>query len=157
MRIAPITPADRERLRRGFQEASTELRYRRFLTPLSRLTEAQLDYLTDVDFVDHVAWGVETVPAGAGIAIGRWIRLRDAAGAAEVAVSVLDAYQRRGVATALLAVLAQSARERGIQELRAEVLADNEPVARLLDKLGGIVSVRSGNLLQVSARLEPSG
>lgn len=149
----PVTPAHRERLRRGFEEASPQSRYRRFLTPLSRLTDEQLDYLTNVDFTDHVAWGVETVPDGIGIAIGRWIRLKDEPEVAEAAIAVLDSYQRQGIATALLQLLARSARERGVKALRAEVLADNEAVRGLLEKFEGVEILPAGNLLQVTARV----
>lgn len=153
IRFVPITPADRDRLRTGFEEASPEAIYRRFLTPVGHLTEEQLDYLTDVDFVDHVAWGAETVPDGHGIGVGRWIRLRDDPGSAEAAVAVLDGYQRLGVATGLLRLLAEGARERGVEFLRAEILADNEPVRRLLHKLGGVEIVPEGKVLQVRARV----
>lgn len=153
VRLVPVTRAHRERLRRGFAEASAESIYRRFLTPVGHLTEDQLDYLTDIDFVDHVAWGAETVPEGHGIGIGRWIRLRDRPTVAEVAVAVLDAYQRRGLATALLRVLAESARERGIELLQAEVLTDNEPVRMLVAKLEGVEVIPEGKLLQIRARL----
>jgi ribosomal protein S18 acetylase RimI-like enzyme len=153
VRYVAITPADRERLREAFQEASAESIYRRFLTPVHSLNDAQLDYLTNVDFVDHVAYGVETVPDGRGIAIGRWIRLRGEPESAEVAVAVLDDFQRRGIATELLRLLAGSARARGVKVLRAEVLADNEPVRRLLEKIGQVEIVALGSVLQVSARL----
>jgi ribosomal protein S18 acetylase RimI-like enzyme len=152
VRFVPITPSDRDRLRRGFEEASPDAIYRRFLTPVGHLTDDQLEYLTNVDFVDHVAFGVETVPDGHGIAIGRWVRLRDDPASAEVAVAVLDPYQRLGLATELLKLLAASARERGVEFLRAEVLADNDPVRGLLEKIGRVEIVPQGNVLQVSAR-----
>ena len=156
VRFLPVTPAHRERLRRGFEEASPESRYRRFLTPVNRLTDEQLDYLTNIDFVDHVAWGVETAPDEHGIGIGRWIRLKDDRTAADAAVAVLDSYHHLGVGTALLRLLAESAIERGIKLLRGEVLSENTPMLNLLQSLGALEITRTGNVLQVAVPLPPT-
>lgn len=153
VRFAPVTPAHREQLRRGFEETSPESRYRRFLSPLSRLTEQQLDYLTNVDFVDHVAWGAEIAETGRGLAIGRWIRLPDDPESAEAAVAVVDEFQGRGLGRALLWLLAESAIERGVRQFRGEVLADNEPMLSLLEELGAQPTERSGSVLVVRVPL----
>jgi RimJ/RimL family protein N-acetyltransferase len=152
----PVTPEHRERLRRGFAEASPETRYRRFLTPLSRLTDTQLEYLTHVDFVDHVAWGVETAEDQHGIGIGRWVRTHDDPDAAEAAVAVLDAYQGRGVGRGLLRLLTEQAILHGIRRFKAEVLAENEPMLRLLEDLGAEVRSRNGAVLELEVPLPES-
>ncbi|HEX6488694.1 MAG TPA: GNAT family N-acetyltransferase [Candidatus Dormibacteraeota bacterium] len=150
LRFVPVTPAHREQLRRGFDETSPESRYRRFLTPLSRLTEEQLDYLTNVDFVNHVAWGAEVAETSRGIAIGRWIRLQGEPETAEAAIAVIDEYHGQGLGRALLWLLAASAIERGVKRFRAEILADNEPMLALLEGLGAEIVGRSGTVLEVS-------
>ena len=155
VRYVPITPAHREQLRRGFEETSPESRYRRFLSPLSRLTEEQLDYLTNVDFVDHVAWGAEIVETRRGIGIGRWIRLPDEPDAAEAAVAVVDDFQGRGVGRALLQLLADSALERGVTKFRAEVLADNDRMLSILEAVGAVTTGRSGSVLEIEIQLPP--
>ena len=155
VRYAPVTPAHREQLRRGFEETSPESRYRRFLSPLSRLTEEQLDYLTNVDFVDHVAWGAEIAETRRGIGIGRWIRLPDEPEAAEAAVAVVDDFQGRGVGRALLQLLADSALERGVTKFRAEVLADNDRMLSILEAVGAVTTGRSGSVLEIEIQLPP--
>ncbi len=154
--FAPITPANREQLRRGFEEISAESRYRRFLSPLSRLTDGQLDYLTNVDFVDHVAWGAEIAETHRGVAIGRWIRLADEPEVAEAALAVLDEFQGRGLGRALLWLLAGSAIERGVRQFRGEVLAENEPMLALVEELGAVPVRREGPVLEVRAPLPES-
>lgn len=156
VRFLPVTPAHREQLRRGFDETSPTSRYRRFLTPLSRLTEEQLAYLTDVDFVDHAAWGAEIAETGRGIAIGRWIRLARDPGAAEAAIAVVDQFQGQGLGRALLWLLAESAIKRGIKRFRGEILAENEPMLGLLEGLGVEVVGRSGSVLEVTVPLPDS-
>lgn len=61
---------------------------------------------------------------GRVVALANWARLRDRR-AAEVAFTVDDAYQRRGVGTRLLERLAALAAEAGIEEFVAEVLPEN--------------------------------
>lgn len=153
VRFAPVTPAHREQLRHGFEETSPESRYRRFLSPLSRLNEQQLDYLTNVDFVDHVAWGAEIAETRRGIAIGRWIRLADEPDTAEAAVAVVDEFQGRGLGRALLWLLAESAIERGVRQFRGEVLAENEPMLALLEELGAMPLARTGAVIEIRVPL----
>ena len=63
VRLRPLGPADRERLRAGFERLSPESRYRRFLSPTPRLTERMLTYLTDTDGWNHVAIVAEAFTA----------------------------------------------------------------------------------------------
>ena len=55
---------------------------------------------------------------------------------AEVAFLVLDEYQGKGVGTQLLKHLAILAKNRGIHELRADVLADNQAMLRVIEQSG---------------------
>src|SRR5437660_3402126 len=53
--IRPIDAGDKAALVQGFEKLSPESRYRRFFSPLSRLSERDLAYLTEVDHHDHEA------------------------------------------------------------------------------------------------------
>ena len=55
---------------------------------------------------------------------------------AEVAFLVLDEYQGKGVGTLLLKHLAILAKTRGIHVLRADVLADNQALLRVIEQSG---------------------
>ena len=55
--VRPISVTDKARLQNGLELLSPESRYLRFFTAISQLGEAQLRYLTEVDQVNHVAWG----------------------------------------------------------------------------------------------------
>jgi hypothetical protein len=78
--IRPIYTEDKALLQQGFRELSKASKYFRFLNYQRELTSYQLKYLTEVDGVNHVAWGIldvtgsEPVPVG----VGRFIRLPDA-------------------------------------------------------------------------------
>jgi nucleotide-binding universal stress UspA family protein/GNAT superfamily N-acetyltransferase len=132
--IRPISVDDRQALAEGFERLSPESRYRRFFTPVTHLSERELDYLTNIDHHDHEALVAIDANTGEGIAVARYIRID--ANAAEPAIAVTDEWQRRGVASALLDALAERAREEGIRRFVAPVLADNAGAIRAFRNLG---------------------
>jgi len=157
-----LLPGDREALREIYETLSPETQFHRFLAPVPHLTESMLDHLVDeVDGVDHVARvmfvledgvdGEVGVPAG----VARMIRYSEDPTAADVAVTVVDMYQGRGVATALLAELMRH-RPKGIERLVTEVAADNPASLAMLRRLGPTTVERDGiNMLKVVVDLPP--
>jgi GNAT superfamily N-acetyltransferase len=86
-----------------FAGMSAHSRRMRFLTAVPVLTDSLLERLTDVDHDAHGCW-VATVGTEA-VGLGRYVRLPDAPGAAEVALDVVDRYQSHGVGKLLLEVV----------------------------------------------------
>lgn len=127
--LKPLAIEDQDLLREGLRHMSEESRRLRFGVGIGDLSDTEILYLTDVDQVNHVAWGavIDDEPAG----IGRYIRLDDPE-CAEVAVTVVDEFQRRGLARALLAALAASARANDVDDLCFSVDPRNEGVLRVL-------------------------
>jgi GNAT superfamily N-acetyltransferase len=138
--IRPIEPEDKALLTAGFEQLSEQSRYRRFLAPVPKLTEAQLTYLTEVDHDAHDALvAVDADAPWRGYGVARYVRLKDQPDVAEAAVTVIDEYQGRGLGTLLLALLARLAIARGIGRFRAYVLEENRPMRDLLESLGADV------------------
>ena len=136
--IRPLGPDDKAGLSAGFERLSELSRYRRFLSPTSRLSSRQLAYLTEVDHHDHEAL-VAIEPSGRhGLAIARYVRSGENPREAEAAVAVADDWQRRGLGTILLRHLALRARDEGIVCFRGLVLSENEAVRHLLETLGKV-------------------
>jgi acetate---CoA ligase (ADP-forming) len=112
------------------------------------LTEKELAFLTELDFVAHV--GLAAVLSGPDgepriVGVGRYLRV-DAKGAldassrcADVAFTVEDAYQGRGIGTLLLEHLAEIARGAGVEQIVADVLADNSRMMQVFAESGFIV------------------
>ncbi len=142
--VRPIRSSDAPALQAGFEELSPLSRYHRFHSGMQRLPERLLRYLTEVDGVDHVALvALETGEPGEsgderGVGVARFVRNRQDPATAELAVTVLDRAQGRGVARRLLAELAAAAQVRGIDTFTAEVIAGNSRARRLLTSLGAI-------------------
>jgi len=130
--LRPVLPGDAERFKSD-GSFSRETLYRRYQGGAP--TAAQLDYLFEVDYVDHFVWVVTACADGPVIADARFIRDEDDPRSAEVALTVADAYQNRGIGTLLLSALAVAARVDGIERLHARVLADNPPARALGNKV----------------------
>jgi len=152
VRFRHIRPDDKELLRRGFEMLSPRSRYRRFFSMVDHLSERQLRYFTEVDFVDHGAWIAE-IPGGIGLGVARWIRLKDEHEIAEGAVTVIDPYQNRGIGKALLWLGARSAIEVGIRAIRVSVLSENDPVLEWLKEVGVGPGRWSSGVLEVDIPL----
>lgn len=136
VRIRPIVPSDRRALEIGFGRMSAESRQRRFLSGVRRLTPTMLAYLTEVDYLNHFALVGLLQEAGEDhpelIAVGRYVRLGERPAAAEVALTVGDAYHGRGIGHVLLEALIAVAQEAGISTFVASVRQDNAAMRALL-------------------------
>ena len=106
--VRPLVAADRAELAAGYRKLSSRSRHTRFFAPPEELDEDDLDYLTLLDYDDHYALAAFALdaPGRPGIGVARYVRERDCPSHAEVAVTVLDGYQRRGLGTLLMRLLA---------------------------------------------------
>jgi GNAT superfamily N-acetyltransferase len=126
--MRPINPGDKALLIEGLRQMSPRSRLARFGSGISSLSASELRYLTDVNQVSHVAWGatIDGEPAG----VGRYIL--DGAADAEIAITVVDRFQRRGLGRALFEALAASARAAGIGMFHFAIEPWNRTVLRML-------------------------
>jgi RimJ/RimL family protein N-acetyltransferase len=134
VRLRSIRPDDEALLREGFARLSPASRYARFHTSMRELSSGLLHQLTHVDGIDHCAL-VAVDAAGQGMAVARFVRLPEDRESAELAVTVGDALQGRGLAPLLLQPLADAAEERGIRWFIGYVLTDNLKARKLMNKL----------------------
>lgn len=136
--IRPIAADDKDRIEQGLEHLSQESRYRRFFAPVSHLTDAELAYLTELDYDNHFAWGALALdePDQPGIGVARYVRSGEDPEAAEAAVVVADEWQAKGIGGLLLRVLAETALHHGITRFEAMVLASNEPALEFMRRFG---------------------
>jgi len=123
--LRPIRPQDGPALRAFHARLSEQTVYLRYFAPHPQLSDADLVHLTVLDMVDRVAL-VATVGAEI-IGVVRYDRVGTTD--AEVAFTVRDDHQGRGLGSVLLEHIAAAARERGVTRFVAEVLPSN---ARML-------------------------
>jgi protein lysine acetyltransferase len=132
--LRPVLPGDTQRVAQAHIMFSPETLYRRFLS-VRTPTETVLTYLFEVDYVDHFVWVVTDGEDGPVVADARFVRDHDDPTMAEIAFTVADAYQGRGIGTVLFAALVVAARIDGVTKFQARVLSNNLPARALLDRL----------------------
>jgi len=138
--LRPITPEDEPLLHEAVSAMSERTVYFRFFSPIKRMSDALAHRLAVVDYNDRFALVATTHRPGSKeriVGVARYDRARDT-DMAEVAVAVIDEFQRRGLGSVLLAELARVARQHGIRTFQLIVLPENREMLALLRKMGWI-------------------
>jgi GNAT superfamily N-acetyltransferase len=141
VRIRQGHHTDRDLLVRGFERLGPESRYRRFLTPMRELGKKTVRYMTEMDHHDHEAMIALDERGEDGIGDAFYVRDPKCPDTAEVAVTVVDAWQGRGLGTLLLDVITARARDEGIRTFTALMLARNDAMMHLFERLGPVTIV----------------
>ena len=133
-----IRGSDRKFFLRGLKQLSNESLKSRFFSLKKELTEKELDYITDLDFVHHFAMvvGAKYKVAGVlfeeGVGEARYIRNEKKPEEAELAITIIDKYQRQGIGNILFQHICCAALERGIVYFTGIIRQDNQGIISLL-------------------------
>lgn len=131
--VRPILRNEGPRLLELYDRLSPESLYFRFFAVPDK-DRSKAEYLAHVDYVNRYALVAEIRGEIAGVA--RWERNLADPARAEVAFTVADALQGKGLGSLLFRRLATLARARGIATFEAEVLPDNERMLRVFARSG---------------------
>ena len=134
--IRALRPADEEAMVAAIDRTGAQSLYRRFFDSKRQFSDREKAFFLNVDFVSHVALVAVTQEDGRSVIVGggRYVVVRP--GTAELAFAVIDEYQGRGIAAALMRHLTSLARAGGIKELIAEVLPENISMLKVFQKSG---------------------
>jgi acetyltransferase len=154
--VRPMQHSDGGALAAAVAALSPESRYRRFLTPKPGLSRRDVAALTDLDHHAREALIALEPATGAWVAVARYAAFPDDPLTADMAITVADAWQRRGVGTALVALLVERARQEGIARLHATTLVGNLPALRLLRRQGFETSAPDLDPLELVRDLRPA-
>ena len=155
--IRQVQSADAPLVADGFARLSPRSRQLRFLAPKKDLSPAELRYFTDVDHHDHEALVALNPADGRGVGIARYIRHSEDPHAAEIAVTIVDDWQGRGLGTELVTRLSGRARHEGIHRFTALVAEDNMAVARMLRNTSASLAGRGPGTVEYEITLVPPG
>jgi RimJ/RimL family protein N-acetyltransferase len=154
--IRPVRSSDAQLLAEGFARLSARSRWMRFLTVRNELSPAELRYLTDIDHHDHEALGAFNRD-GHGVGVARYIRDKTDPHAAEIAITIADDWQGRGLGRELLTRLSQRAVQEGIGRFTALVSTDNVAMTALLRNAGHTLANGGDGTVEFEIRLAPTG
>ena len=152
-------PEDVPLVRLGFDQLSDRSRQFRFLRAMPRLSDDDLSFLAGADGNEVIGAldlsGEEPEPVG----MARYVRLPGRPDAAEVAITVVDSHQGRGLGTLLFGCLAWQAERSGLKGFVALVHHGNRQMRSLLEDLGATVEEDMGSELQYHMPLhaDPAG
>jgi acetyl coenzyme A synthetase (ADP forming)-like protein len=157
LRLRPPARSDEDALVRFFADLSDRSLYLRFHGHPS-LDAHLVEPVLEPDWVDRGSLVGAVAENGEEqiVALANYVRLR-APEAAEVAFSVADAYQGRGVGTRLLEQLAAQASQHGIKRFVAEVIAENTAMMRVFEDAGfEVTRTLSQGEVEVAFPIQPT-
>ena len=132
IRIRPLRVTDGPLLRDGFARLSPESRRSRFFLPIRELSDHALARMTDVDGRDRAAVLAVSLQDQHGVGVARYVRSNEDPTRAEIAVTIADEVQGKGLGPTLLRELGKVARDAGIETFTMDVLSDNVRARRAL-------------------------
>jgi len=151
--IRPIEPKDVDELAAGFERLGALSRFRLFGERVAHLTRRELAELTEVDHHSSEMLVARDAATGEGVGMARYDRVQGERSRADVTCAVVDAWQHRGVGSALAERLADRAGAAGIDRCTAELVLGNDPARHLLAHVADEVEERrDGGIVDVTAR-----
>ncbi len=135
--IRPIRPEDAGIEQDFIRSLSPEAKYFRFMQSLQELTPEMLVRFTQIDYHHEMALIATTEKGGREqeLAVGRYVTNPDKK-SCEFALAVSDRWQGKGIAHQLMHQLMEIARNRGLDVMEGEVLANNHKMLDLMRSLG---------------------
>lgn len=149
--VRQMTPDDRALLRAGFDGLSARSRQSRFLAAHGQLSESEVEKFSGPSTPAHYAIGV--LADGVPVATARFIRETEAS--AELAITVIDAWQHRGLGPLLLHTLMGAARLHGYDRLTAFLRTDNHGMRQMLSAAGARLTASDQSELTFTLPLAP--
>jgi RimJ/RimL family protein N-acetyltransferase len=134
--IRALRPDDETEMLAAVDRTDPESLRRRFFVTKRGFSEKEKSFFMHIDFVNHVALVAEINEGTRRAIIGGGRYIVTAAGEAEVAFVVVDAYQGQGIGGLLTRHLVGLARAAGLKQLAADVLPENISMRKVLDKFG---------------------
>jgi len=127
---------------------SARSRQARFLHGRLSISNAELDYLTKLDQLDHIGLMAAILHEKQwhNVGVGCAIRLSPDSNVAEVALAVLDGYQAIGIGTCLLERFAELAASTGITYFQVVYAYGNEAIDHMVSRIGAVVTESEGGV-----------
>jgi acyl-CoA hydrolase/RimJ/RimL family protein N-acetyltransferase len=155
--IRPIRPSDEPMIKEMFYSFSERTRYLRFHGPMKSFSHNRLQVFCNVDYDQEMTLIGVVGQSGNEDVVSLGCYIHDqGTNTAEVAFSVRDDWQNKGLGSHLFRKLVDIGRERGIETFHAEVLTENLPMMNVFHHSGCTVSTQAeGGVVHVTIDLRP--
>jgi acetyltransferase len=154
--IRPIRPDDADNERQFVRELSMKTKQFRFMHAISELTPKMLSRFTQIDYDREMALVAITEEDGEQVqrGVARYLINSDET-SCEFAVVVSDQAQHKGIGTELMKALIKAAKSHGLKTVEGTVLADNNAMLKLMQKLDFdiVPSIHERGLMDVSLKI----
>ncbi len=141
--IRPTKPVDERRLQEHYYNLDKDDVISRFFHEKTRFLRSDVEGLSQIDYTHNLTLIAVTGEFGFGkvIAVGEYL-LDEDENMAEVAFSVIRAWQGKGLGHILMKKIAEAARENGIDGLMAYTVPDNRAMIALFKALPYKVTIQ---------------
>jgi acyl-CoA hydrolase/GNAT superfamily N-acetyltransferase len=157
--VRPIRPDDEPMMREMFYEFSEKTKYLRYHAALKAMPHNKLQVFCTIDYDTEMALIALHGPPGSEQVVGVARYMTDAERhSAEVAFTVRDDWQRKGLGTYFFQRLVKIGRQRGIRTFHAYVLVENSGMLKIFHRSGLVVETQTeGDVVRVVMKLPPEG
>lgn len=137
LRVGSVQPHNKKQISEGLRDMSPETIRNRFLGSKREFSEQELQYLTVLDGWNHYALGIEErEKLKRGVGIIRLVRSSHSEKEAEIAILIIDEYQKMGLGSFFMDLIILAALERKIETLSFTFLPQNDAIMKLVKKAG---------------------
>ena len=156
--LRPIRPEDEPAEREMLSSLSEDTLRTRFFSVVKEISHEELIFFCNIDYDRHMAIIAELRENGKKIMVGvARIIMNQELTSGEAAVLVHDRFQGKGLGYKLVEMLIEIARERGLEDVRADVLSENKTMLSIFQRLGFSALRVSGGTFEVLLKLKEHG
>jgi GNAT superfamily N-acetyltransferase len=139
VKVRPLQPEDAGHLVDIFENMSHESRYTRFNLPMTNTDPDEIwqeaAEMVDFERPESDGWlAFADLPDAPDTPVAGIRYVRSGEGEAEIAISVRDDMQNKGIGTALMGFLVEQAKKAGLKKLVALAQRNNRPLWEMLKK-----------------------
>ncbi len=137
LRAGSLGTRNQKQISDGLKFMSSESIRNRFSGSKKEFSAQELKYLTELDGWNHYAIGIEEREGPErGIAVVRLVRSSTLSTEAEIAITIIDEYQKIGLGGLLMDCIILAAIERNIETLSFSFMPQNEGIIKLIERSG---------------------
>jgi len=156
--LRAIRPEDEPAEHEMLSSLSRETLRTRFFSVIKDISHEWLILFCNIDYDRHMAIVAEMEENGKQrmIGVARLIMNQDLT-SGEMAVLVQDQFQGKRLGTKFVELLIEIAKERGLEEIRADVLTENKSMLKVFTRLGFSTRWVSGDTSEAVLKLKAQG